>query len=71
MERDDQFTFYMDDAELILMDGEKPFAASDNLAKAANIMGLTEDGLDALIGFINELKDNLRHDLIDLYRKQV
>lgn len=72
MERYDGYTFYIDDVKLLLgVDGEEQFEAIDNASRAAEIFGIKEAGVDAIIRFIAELKEALKHDLISLYNLEI
>lgn len=73
MNRHDKYTFFIDDVDLLLMeDGDsEPFVASEDIGRAAKVMGISEKGLDELLAYLHEIKEAFKKDLISLYEDNV
>lgn len=68
MERYDEYTFFIDDVDLLLKEegSEEPFVASKDIGRAAKVMGISEEGLDELLAYLHEIKETFKKDLISL-----
>ena len=66
MEKYDAYSGHIDDVALYYMDGYEPSAVVDNMEGAAKATGLSEAALDMLLMLAADLKEAVKHDLIDV-----